>query len=842
MKEQKLQELIRENEQLRIRMQEAEETIEAIRAGAVDAVVVQGPKGEQIFTLSGEDVVYRRLVETMNEAGLTVTPDGVVLFCNERFGEMIGKPLEEIMGRPLRNFLETSSQGVFSALLGGVQARPARQRLVFRASDAAPVPALVSASILRQADFVSVCLVATDMTELEESEETVRQINEQRNALREAHQRLTLAVGAGNIGLFDWHMQEEKVYCTGEYRAIYGYKSDSVENIVTVVFSADDFFERVFSEDRPRVRMQLQRAMAERKDYRAEHRILWTDGAVHWVEASGVFHYDEHGKAVRMLGAVLDITERKRGEDALRDSEEKYRTLFNAMDECYCIIEMVFDETGKAVDYRFIETNPSFEKHTGFKADRGQCMREIAPDHEDQWFETYGRVAMTGQAARFEQRAEHLKRWFDVYAYRYGEPKDRQVAVLFNDITGRKRAEEDMRRLNESLEQLVRDRTAELHYKNRELERRAEQLSRFASEVTLAEQRERHRLAKVLHDHLQQLLVAAKLGLQGLGQSLERREHTDAIYDIYELIKQSIEASRSLTVELSPTILHEAGLPAGLDWLARWTEKKHGLIVDLQVDDDADTDREDIRILMFESVRELLFNIVKHAGVTHAEVRLARRGENIEIVVSDEGMGFDPERLGEMGGESGGGYGLFSIRERLELLGGGLEIESQPHGGSRFKLTAPAVRGDKFTKEESRRARETEAADAATQGGRQAMMRVLIVDDHKVIRQGMAARLRREPDIEIAGEAGNGEEAISKAHELRPDVILMDFSMPRMDGVEATRKIHAELPDIRIIGLSMYEEADRARAMLEAGAAGYVTKSAELEELLAAIRTAHHAA
>jgi len=135
-----------------------------------------------------------------------------------------------------------------------------------------------------------------------------------------------------------------------------------------------------------------------------------------------------------------------------------------------------------------------------------------------------------------------------------------------------------------------------------------------------------------------------------------------------------------------------------------------------------------------------------------------------------------------------------------------------------------------------------EAGETAAEEGRDSMFRVLIVDDHKVIRQGMAARLRREPDIEIAGEAGNGEEAIQRAHELLPNVILMDFSMPRMDGVEATRKIHAELPDIRIIGLSMYEEADRAKAMLEAGAAGYVTKSAELEELLAAIRTAHHVA
>ncbi|MGI6273624.1 MAG: response regulator, partial [Anaerohalosphaeraceae bacterium] len=408
------------------------------------------------------------------------------------------------------------------------------------------------------------------------------------------------------------------------------------------------------------------------------------------------------------------------------------------------------------------------------------------------------------------------------------------------DITERKQAEESLRRANEELEQRVRDRTAELHYKNRELQRRAEQLSRFASELTLAEQRERNRLAKVLHDHLQQLLVAAKLGLHGLSQSITDEEVAGGIKDVYELIKQSIDTSRSLTVELSPTILHEAGLGAGLEWLARWMQHKHGLIVNLQLDEKAQTVREDIRILLFESVRELLFNVVKHAGVTRANVRLARRDDKLEIVVSDEGAGFDPRRVHEVDGAAG--FGLFSIRERLELLGGSLKIESAPQRGAKFTLIAPTVYPVETVKARIERKREqtqAEPQEALKRAARGQTLRILIVDDHKVIRQGMAARLKREPDLEIAGEAGDGEEAIERAHALRPNVILMDYSMPRMDGVEATRRIHAALPEIRIIGLSMYQEADRAKAMYDAGAAAYVTKSAELDDLLRAIRANH---
>jgi DNA-binding NarL/FixJ family response regulator len=120
--------------------------------------------------------------------------------------------------------------------------------------------------------------------------------------------------------------------------------------------------------------------------------------------------------------------------------------------------------------------------------------------------------------------------------------------------------------------------------------------------------------------------------------------------------------------------------------------------------------------------------------------------------------------------------------------------------------------------------------------GGNSRVRVLLVDDHTVVRQGIAAMLRREPDIEIVGEATDGDDAVDRALELVPDVILMDYGMPRMDGIEATRAIHSAQPQIRIIGLSMYEEADCSAAMLSAGASAYVSKSGKLELLLAAIR------
>jgi PAS domain S-box-containing protein len=143
-----------------------------------------------------------------------------------------------------------------------------------------------------------------------------------------------------------------------------------------------------------------------------------------------------------------DLTDRRRAEAAVRESEENYRTLFNSIDEGFCVIEVLFDEKGKPFDYRFLDVSPSFEKQTGITNPVGKTIREIAPRFEEYWFEIYGRVSLTGESVRFENRAEQLNRWYDVYAFRVGAPEERKVGVLFNDITARKRAEEQVEKLN----------------------------------------------------------------------------------------------------------------------------------------------------------------------------------------------------------------------------------------------------------------------------------------------------------------------------------------------------------------------------------------------------------
>ncbi len=210
--------------------------------------------------------------------------------------------------------------------------------------------------------------------------------------------------------------------------------------------------EYVHPDDQPHVLAVINEAIRTKTIFELEHRVRRVDGVLGWAFSRAVPLLDAQGEIVEWFGAASDVTERKRAEEAVRESEERYRNLFNSMDEGYCIIEMIFDEHDKPVDYRFLEVNPSFEKQSGMHDATGKRMREFHPDHEEHWFETYGKVALTGEPVRFVSEAKSLEgRWFDVYAFRIGGGDSRQVAVLFNDISERRQAEEARRNIGRSL-------------------------------------------------------------------------------------------------------------------------------------------------------------------------------------------------------------------------------------------------------------------------------------------------------------------------------------------------------------------------------------------------------
>ncbi len=407
---------------------------------------------------------------------------------------------------------------------------------------------------------------------------------------------------------------------------------------------------------------------------------------------------------------------------------------------------------------------------------------------------------------------------------RFFESMDDQIGLTLK----RMQAELELKSLNETLERRVARRTAEA-------ERRSEQLRQLASELTLAEQRERQRLARVLHDGLQQILVGAKYRLALFERSKGTKQTAS---EVAEIIDDAIETSRSLTAELSPPILHQSGLLPALEWLVGWMHDKHGLIVALVAEKNARLSQGELDVFLFQATRELLFNVIKHSGVKEARVRVGCQDGQIQVAVEDEGSGFDQSLLRAAGGKTGG-FGLFNLSERLRMLGGRMTIDSSPRKGSRVLLSVPMADTESMDATAKSRSSVSAAAslDAASEEARTAKkIRIALVDDHVAMRQGLAGLLRAEPDMEIVGQASDGETGVSLIRDIKPDVVLMDISMPGMNGIQATRILHSELPEIRIIGLSMFQEGEQARAMREAGAVDYLTKSGPSEAVIAAIR------
>ena len=365
--------------------------------------------------------------------------------------------------------------------------------------------------------------------------------------------------------------------------------------------------------------------------------------------------------------------ERACAEQALRTSETRYRTLFESIDEGFCVVEMVEDEAGTPVSYRFVETNPAFEQQSGLAGAEGKTIHELVPGVEGHWVETYGRVAATGERARFIEESPAMGLWFEVDAFRIGAPEDRRVAILFTDITQRKRDERKIRELNASLEARVAERT--------------EQVRRLSGRLAVAEHEERRRIALVLHDDLQQQLAGLAITHHILWRSPGSDEDRALREKADEILDGATALTRTLASELSPPSLESEDLGDTLRWLAERKLDLHQLDVTVEVDGTCEVPGDGVRTLLYNTVRELLFNVVKHAGTARATVRAHRDGPAVVVEVEDEGDGFDADAPGT----GGGGLGLFSVRERIEMAGGHLELDSERGRGTRVTITVPVA-------------------------------------------------------------------------------------------------------------------------------------------------------
>jgi PAS domain S-box-containing protein len=430
-----------------------------------------------------------------------------------------------------------------------------------------------------------------------------------------------------------------------------------------------DPFERVHPEDRPRYEEALKKlANTPGLSLHLEHRVRHMDGTWCWVEGTFANLFDDPDVG-GLLATVRDVTERKLAEEALRVSEEKYHTLFESIDEGFCIVEVIFDGAGEPVDYCFLEVNPAFERHTGLHDAADKRMRELEPRHEEHWFETYGRIALTGEPERFQNAARYLDdRFYDVYAFRIGVPKERKVAILFTDITRRREAEEERLRL-------------------RALEASAQ-----------SEAAERLRIGRELHDRVAHTIGVAHQSLQ-LYKVYTKSDPTRAAEKlklVADAIETALDQTRDLSAQLARSRTEETrhGLGTALRDLLD-THVPPGVEATVSVAGDESAVPSPAEEQAFLVMREAVRNAVAHSGCGHIEVSVDVGEAELRGRVEDDGKGFDPPG-GEGGwhddreeGEPAAGVGLRSMKERTEALGGRLDISSEPGGGSAVEVRIP---------------------------------------------------------------------------------------------------------------------------------------------------------
>jgi PAS domain S-box-containing protein len=634
-------------------------------------------------------------------------------------------------------------------------------------------------------------------------------------ALREREWRLRLALDASAGGSWTWEARTDHIDWDHGFRVRYGFAPD-------VPASQDLWLSRVHEEDRAQVLALLDDMLRTTRDsWDNTFRIVLSDGTVRWIQSLGRAERASDGEVTRLTGLDLDITERRRTEQAreARRNEERDR-------ELRLLLETATQGIVSVDPHGLIMTaNPGLETMFGWESGAlvGQPIERLVPTafrepYTEAYFADPRPLQIGVDSELFGLRKDGTTFPIEVSLSHAATPGGRRALAFVTDVTARKRAE------------------SALHERTVELERRTAQLRKLASDLTLAEQHAREQLAKTLHDGLQQLLVSASMNLdRQVTHDAERGSGADELLLQAKVnLDEAINAARSLSFELFPPVLHGSGLPAALTWLADWMRHQHGLVVHVSADPLANSSRKDVRTLLFESVRELLFNTVKHARVDRAVLDLSLGTDStLCITVEDRGIGFDPAKVVDEAKDGQVGWGLFSIRERLTLLGGRLDVESAPGQGTRFRLIVPNGHARTVgTQRSSGSVAGGPASLGLTGAAPPRALRIVIVDDHVAVRKAFREMLQERPELRVVGEAANGVEAIAVARAIRPDVILMDVSMPEMDGVEATRRIRAELPFIQILGLSTHLRGGSRHAIEEVGAVGFFTKGVDTHRLI----------
>lgn len=425
-------------------------------------------------------------------------------------------------------------------------------------------------------------------------------------------------------------------------------------------------FNLVARKDNSKARQNLKKMLQFGHSQNLEYASLRKDGHKFAAEMNVGLIRDKQGDPEGFVAIIKDITTHKRRELKLKQSEEKYKTLFETRIHGAVVIDQ---------NMKLLMINRAGAEMFGFSSPEEALGIDIFDYIAPEEHEETRRIIVEDMFGKGNRRVHEFRTFSkdgnEIWINAEGGLTEYQGKIVglvtFRDITERKRAEAQL-----------------LAYQR--------ELRALASELSLAEERERRRIAIEIHDRATQTLALCSIRLGELLQSPSCASFVKPLSEIHSYVKDLIDETRSLAFQLSSPLLYEVGLEPALEYLAEQIHKDHSLVCKFDDDGQYKPLEQDVQVILFQVVRELLVNVGKHARASNAWIQTRSHNGCIEITVEDNGIGFDASKFGS-DRKTVAGFGLFSIRERLRNLGGSLKVESEPGRGTRAIMLAPLKSG-----------------------------------------------------------------------------------------------------------------------------------------------------
>lgn len=378
---------------------------------------------------------------------------------------------------------------------------------------------------------------------------------------------------------------------------------------------------------------------------------------------------------------------------------------------------------------------------------------------------------------------------------------------------------------------------SELSDANEALRANEQALRQLSSRLLELQDEERRRIARDLHDVTGQKLALQCIALSRMTRLLApaaNEETRESIAQCLELTNQISEEIRTLSYLLHPPLLDELGLPSAVKWYTQGFQKRTGIRVDVEVANDLPRLRPDAEVALFRVVQESLTNVHRYSGSPAAYVRVRREKDDFKLEIGDFGKGMKMERgKARNGAMAPLGVGIQGMRQRIRQLSGHLEIVSRLGKGT---VVAAALPIQELSLSVEEQKATPEVGEMKTAGDKKSTARILVADDHEMLRRGVRSMLENEPDLEICGEAIDGIDAIEKTLKLKPDLVILDVNMPALNGLAVVRQILRAAPETKVLIFTVHDSEQTAQESFHAGAHGFLSKGKAGRELVAAVK------